>query len=168
MMTHYSFPAAGIKLPGKSGCDVPASHSRAGTILIPDFLFGESLRTCLEKLQNKTRLQWWFRQCLCPTEPRQKIISRLSCSSTEVNRKPPMLRFLIPGCTADKFWHFSSISETHNTHHSLVRGLQGYSLFFGINQLFCSTVRKQFSSWLVAVWGKKCLFQLIWVPGSAF
>lgn len=102
----------------------------------------------------------------CAWESRdRRLISRLSSSSTEVNRNPPMLRYLIPGCTADKFWHFSSLSETHNTHRSLVKGLQGYSLSFGINELCCSTVRKQFSSWLVAVWGKKCLFQLIWVPG---
>lgn len=162
-----SFPSVGIKWEGKSGYNVPATHSWADASLVPDFIWWVWECTWRSYWRRPISNDDLYSACAWESHDR-KVISRLSSISTEVNRSPPMLRYLIPDCTADKFWHFSSISETHNTHHSLMKGLLGYSLSFGIHQLCCSILRKQFSSWLVAVWGKKCIFQLIGVPGSAF
>jgi len=158
-MTCSSFLDVEIKLWGKSAYKVPATPSKTDTSLIPDFLFGERLEGCiwgrnwLRPICNDD----YYSACAQQSHDR-KTISGLSPNSTEVSRNPPILRQLIPSYTADKFWCFSSVSETHSTHRGPVKGLQGYSLSFGISQLFCSTVREQFSSWLVAVWGKKCLF----------
>lgn len=149
--TCSTFPSAGIQLQGKSGYNVPTTHSKADTSLAPHFLFGDSQRMHLEELLNKTHLQWWFTQSLCPRELRQKSQQQLKLQLHWSPQKPSHAE--IPDPRLLCLTNSGTFPVYHNC--SLVKGLQGYSLSFGFNQLFCSTVKKQFSSWLVAVWGEK-------------
>lgn len=108
-MTCSSLPSVGTKLQGKSGYNVPATHSKADPSLVPDFLFAES-HNVPEKVTEQDPLA-----VMIYTEPvPQGDTTEKSAAAKVVAplvKSIPMLRYLIPGCSADKFWHFSGVSE---------------------------------------------------------